>query len=82
MMLLAKAVDGVYDSDPKINPNAKKYETISLKEIVNKNLKVIDMTASILCMENKMPLKIFALNEKNGILNAVNEKLNGTTVTV
>ena len=40
------------------------------------------MTASILCMENKMPLKIFALNEKNGILNAVNEKLNGTTVTV
>ena len=82
MMLLAKAIDGVYDSDPKVNPNAKKYETISISEVIDKKLGVIDLTASIMCMENKIPLKIFALQEENGIVNAVNDKFNGTTVTV
>lgn len=82
MILLAKSIDGVYDSDPKVNPNAKKYDKISFKEIVDKNLKVIDMTATILCMENNMKLKIFALNEKNSIINAVSDRSNGTEVTI
>ena len=55
-ILLAKAIDGIYDSDPKLNPEAKKYDTISINEVVEKKLGVIDMTASVMCMENKMPL--------------------------
>ena len=82
MILLAKAIDGVYDSDPKTNPKAKKYDTISIQEVVDKKLGVIDLTASILVMENKIPLKIFALNEKDSIINAVGDDFNGTTVTV
>ena len=82
MILLAKAVDGVYDSDPKINPQAKKYDKISIQEVVDKQLGVIDMTASVMCMENKMPLMVFGLNEDNSILNAMTGKFNGTVVTV
>ena len=82
MILLAKAIDGVYDSDPKMNPEAKKYDTISIQEVVDNKLGVIDLTASILVMENKIPLKIFALNEKDSIINAVGDGFNGTTVTV
>ena len=81
-ILLAKAIDGVYDSDPKLNPVAKKYDTLSIQEIVDKKLGVIDMTASVMCMENKMPLVIFGLNEENSIVNTVNGKINGTIVTV
>ena len=54
-ILLAKAIDGIYDSDPKINPQAKKYDKISIQEVVDKQRGVIDMTASAMCMENKMP---------------------------
>ena len=57
-ILLAKAIDGVYDSDPKINPEAKKYDTISIQEVIDKQLAVIDLTASIMCMENHMPLSL------------------------
>ena len=81
-ILLAKAIDGVYDSDPKLNPAAKKYDTLSIQEVVDKKLGVIDMTASVMCMENKMPLVIFGLNEENSIVNTVNGKINGTIVTV
>ena len=81
-ILLAKAIDGVYDSDPKINPAAKKYDTLPIQEVVDKKLGVIDMTASVMCMENKMPLMIFGLNEKDSILNAMTGKFNGTVVTV
>ena len=81
-ILLAKAIDGIYDSDPKLNPEAKKYDTISINEVVEKKLGVIDMTASVMCMENKMPLMIFGLNEKDSILNAMTGKYNGTVVTV
>lgn len=80
-ILLAKAVDGVYDSDPKVNPNAKKYSTISIQEVVEKKLGVIDMTASVMCMENKMPLMVFGLNEHNSIVNALSGKFDGTVVT-
>lgn len=81
-ILLAKAIDGVYDSDPKINPSAKKYDEISISKVVDKKLGVIDMTASVMCMENKMPLMVFGLNEKDSIVNAMNGKFNGTIVTV
>jgi len=81
-ILLAKAVDGIYDSDPKINPNAKKYKEISIQEVVEKKLGVIDMTASVMCMENKMSLIVFGLNEENSIVNALSGKISGTIVTV
>ena len=55
-MLLAKAIDGIYDSDPKVNPEAKKYDEISIQEIIDKKLAAIDLTASIMCLENKMPM--------------------------
>ena len=81
-ILLAKAIDGIYDSDPKINPDAKKYDTISINEVVDKKLGVIDMTASVMCMENKMPLMVFGLEEENSIVNALSGNFNGTVVTV
>lgn len=81
-ILLAKAIDGIYDSDPKINPEAKKYDTISINEVVEKKLGVIDMTASVMCMENKMPLMVFGLEEENSIVNALSGKFNGTVVIV
>lgn len=81
-ILLAKAIDGVYDSDPKLNPDAKKYDSISITDVVDKHLGVIDMTASVMCMENKMPLMVFGLNEKDSIVNALSGKFNGTIVSV
>ena len=81
-ILLAKAIDGVYDSDPKVNPQAKKYETISIQEVIDKQLAVVDLTASIMCMEHKMPMAVFSLNEKDGIANAMQGRVNGTLVTV
>ena len=56
VILLAKAVDGVYDSDPRCNPNAKKYAEVSIEEVIEKNLQVVDMTASIMARDNKMPM--------------------------
>ncbi len=81
-VLLAKAVDGVYDSDPKTNPNAVRYEKISIEEVIDKKLQVVDLTASIMTMENHMPMFVFSLNEENSIVNTVNGKFNGTVVTV
>lgn len=80
-ILLAKAVDGVYDSDPAKNPNAKKFEKLSISEVVARQLQVIDMTASILCMENHMPLAVFSLNKKGSITDALNGKIDGTLIT-
>ncbi len=82
VILLAKAVDGVYDSDPRINPEAKKYDEVSINEVIEKNLQVVDMTASILARENHMPMWVFGLNEENSIVNTVKGKFNGTKVTV
>ena len=81
VILLAKAIDGVYDSDPAKNPDAVKYDTVTIKEVVDKRLAVIDMTASIMCMENHMPLAVFGLNEENSIANVLNGKITGTHVT-
>lgn len=82
VILLAKAIDGVYDSDPKTNPAAKKYDELSIEEVVEKKLAVVDLTASIMCLENKMPMYVFGLNEENSIVNALTGKFNGTKVTV
>lgn len=81
MILLAKAVDGVYDSDPKTNPEAKRFDSISISEVVERGLKVIDLTASVLCMENHMPLGVFSLNKEGSITDALNGKIDGTIVT-
>ena len=81
-IFLAKAIDGVYDSDPKVNPAAKKYDEVSIQEVIDKKLAVVDLTASIMCMENKMPMYVFGLNEPDSIVNAMNGKFNGTKVTV
>lgn len=81
-ILLAKAVDGVYDSDPKLNPNAKKYDEVSIQEVIDQKLAVVDMTASIMCMENKMPMLVFGLNEENSIVNTAHGICTGTRVTV
>lgn len=80
-ILLAKAVDGIYDSDPKVNPDAKRFDKISIQEVVEKQLAVMDLTASIMCMENKMPMYVFALNEKDSIAKAISGSFNGTIVT-
>jgi uridylate kinase len=81
-ILLAKAIDGVYDSDPKDNPNAKKYDKVSIQEVIDRKLAVVDLTASIMCMEHKMPMLVFGLNEKDSIINAARGQVNGTVVTV
>ena len=81
-MLLAKAIDGIYDSDPKVNPDAKKYDEISIDEVVAKKLAAMDLTASIMCMEQKMPMLVFGLDEKDSIVNTVHGKFSGTKVTV
>lgn len=82
VILLAKAIDGVYDSDPKVNPNAVRYDEVSIQEVIDKQLAVVDLTASIMCMENHMPMYVFGLNEENSIVKAINGKFNGTVVTV
>lgn len=80
-ILLAKAVDGVYDSDPAANPSAKRYDTISINDVISQNLQVVDMTASILARDNKVPMRVFALQEENSIVRAASGDFNGTTVT-
>ena len=82
VILLAKAVDGVYDDDPRTNPAAKKYDCVTIDEVIAKNLQVVDMTASILARDNKMPMWVFGLNEENSIVNAVKGEFKGTKVTV
>lgn len=82
VILLAKAVDGVYNDDPRKNPDAKKYGEVTIDEVIAKNLQVVDMTASILARDNKMPMWVFGLNEENSIVNTVKGNFNGTKVTV
>ncbi|MCI9428537.1 MAG: UMP kinase [Lachnospiraceae bacterium] len=82
VILLAKAVDGVYDDDPRENPAARKYAEVSIEEVIAKNLQVVDMTASILARDNKMPMWVFGLNEENSIVNTMRGNFSGTKVTV
>lgn len=79
VILLAKNVDGIYDSDPKINKNAKKYDKISYIDFIKNGLKAMDVTAVTMCMENNMPILCFGL-EKGALLNAINGKSTGTLI--
>ncbi len=81
-ILLAKSIDGVYDSDPRLNPDARRYDEISIDQVIAGNLQVVDMTASILARDNRMPMWVFDLNEKGSIVNTVKGDFNGTKVTV
>ncbi len=82
VILLAKSIDGVYDDDPGRNPAAKKYSTVTIEEVIAKNLQVVDMTASILARDNKMPMWVFGLGQENSIVNAVCGQFQGTKVLV
>ncbi len=83
VILMAKNIDGVYDKDPNKYPDAKKFDKLSIPEIAEKKLEVIDLTASALLNEKPTPLKIFALKEENSIVNALTDKkFNGTDVVV
>ena len=82
VLLMAKNVDGIYDSDPKINPDAKKYDELRYADIINRGLKVIDFTAATMCMENDVPTLAFGLNEENSIVRAVCGEELGTMISV
>ena len=82
VVLSAKAIDGVYDSDPKANPNAKKYDSMQMKDIVDNKLGVIDLASAVLAMENKMPMMLFGLNGEDSIVKAVTGGFTGTYVNV
>ena len=81
VILLGKSIDGVYDSDTEVNPEAKKYNEIAISDVINQRLGVIDLAAAVLSMENHMPMMIFGLNEKDSIVNTVNGVTQGTLVT-
>lgn len=80
-ILLAKAVDGVYDRDPKLDPAAVKFDTISMKEVLDRQLQVMDLAATVLCMENHIDLAVFGLEEKDSIAGALAGRISGTVVT-
>ncbi len=82
ILLMAKNVDGIYDSDPKTNPYAKKYDRLTYSDILNRGLKVIDFTAATMCMENNMPTLAFGLDEEKSIVRAVCGEALGTVITV
>ena len=81
VLLMAKNVDGVYDSDPKTNPKAVKYDKISYMDVMNKGLNVMDMTSVTMCMENKIPIIAFALNSKDGLIKAAMGEKIGTIIS-
>ena len=80
IILFGKTVDGVYDSDPKVNKEAKKFDEISYSEILSQNLKVIDSTAASLCRDNNVPTMIFAVSDSENILKAVYGENIGTII--
>ncbi len=82
VILLAKKVDAVYDSDPNINPNAKRYSNLSFSDILSKNLGVMDSTAASLCRDNNMPILVFGLNDPENIVRAVKGEKIGTLVNL
>ena len=80
VLLLAKNVDGVYDSDPAINPDAKKYEKLTYMEVLSQNLKVMDLSAITLCMDNSIPLHVFSLKDTDNIVSVIDGKDMGTVI--
>ena len=81
-ILLAKAIDGVYDADPKTVPDARKYDRLSIQEVLDQRLQVVDLTATIMCLENRMPMLVFGLNEENSIVNTLYGEFSGTYVYI
>ena len=81
ILLLAKNVDGIYDSDPKVNPQAKKIDKITHLEVINRGLKAMDTTAITMCMDNNIPVLAFALSEKDAIVRAICGEKTGTLIT-
>ena len=81
VILMAKNVDGVYDSDPNLNPNAKKFDTLTYQEMLARCLRVIDLPAAAFCMENHIPSVLFALKEEGSIVKAVNGEKIGTMLS-
>lgn len=80
VILLAKKVDAVYDSDPNINPDAKKYDVLSFSDILSKNLGVMDSTAASMCRDNDLPILVFGLNDPENIVRGVKGEKIGTLV--
>lgn len=80
VILLAKKVDGVYDSDPAVNKDAKKFEKLSYIDVINKGLGVMDSTAASLCMDNKIPIIVFDLKNPNNIIKVIKGEMIGTIV--
>jgi len=80
ILMKATNVDGVYDSDPRKNPDAKKFDTITYSDVLNRDLKVMDATATALCRDNKMPIMVFDINEPGCFERAVSGQNVGTTV--
>jgi uridylate kinase len=81
-ILLAKAVDGVYDSDPRNNPDAKRFDEISIDDVVAKGLGVVDGAAAVIAKENRMPMLVFGLAGTDSIIRAARGEIDGTRVTV
>lgn len=81
VILSGKSIDGVYDLDPAIYKEAKKFDTISMNEVIDRRLGVIDLASAVLCAENHMPMMIFGLNEENSILNTAKGITKGTLVS-
>ena len=81
VLLMAKNIDGVYDSDPKKNSKAVKYDRLSYMDVINKGLNVMDITSVTMCMENKIPIIAFALNSENGLIKAAMGEKIGTLIS-
>ena len=81
VILLAKKVDAVYDSDPNVNPDAKKFEALSFNDILSKELGVMDSTAASMCRDNNMPILVFGLDDPENIVRAASGEKIGTLVT-
>ena len=80
LLLMAKNIDGIYDSDPKLNPEAKKYDHVRYLDIINNGIKAMDTTAATMCMENDIPVLAFGLDEENSIIKAVCGEHMGTLI--
>ena len=74
-------VDGVYSADPEVDPDAKKYDSLTFKEVIEKELRVMDLTAVTLCKENNLPIIVFDIKSKNGLVDIINSVPIGTTVS-
>lgn len=80
IILLAKNIDAVYSADPKTDPNAVKYDHLNMKEVLDRELKVMDLTAATICMENNMKIQVFGLAEENSMVRAVCGEQIGTLI--